>query len=143
MVSLGFTWIHLSSLGFTWIHIDSLGFILGSLGFICIHLNSSHFTWIHLHSLEFARIHWDSLWIRLGARKREHHFHKGKGKGSREKREKGKPGDSLFDLDLTRQRHRAYARTTRNETISRLDSPPQPPIFCYELAPSCAHMGPY
>ena len=31
----------------------------------------------------------------------------------------------------TAPRARTHARTTRNETISRLDSPPQPPIYIY------------
>ena len=45
---------------------------------------------------------------------------KGKRKSSRRKREKGKRPNRDFHPDLTSHRHRAHARTTRNETISRL-----------------------
>ena len=88
-------------IGFTWTHLDSLGF-----------------TWTHLDSLRLTR-------------------EKGKApatKGKREsptggKREKGKVPTPKFDPVLTWQRD--CARThARHETISRLDSPPQPPICC-------------
>ena len=50
------------------------------------------------------------------------------GKAAGRKREKGQGRDREFALDLTRQPDRAHARThartTRNETISRLVSLP-------------------
>ena len=45
---------------------------------------------------------------------------KGKGKTFHRKKEKGKSQTSEIHPDLTSYRHRAHARTTRNETISRL-----------------------
>ena len=63
------------------------------------------------------------------------HPRKGKGKTWRPPKGKGKVPGQDFHSDLTRHTHRAYARTTRNETISRLGdlavSPPQPPIYIY------------
>ena len=53
--------------------------------------------------------------------------HKGKGKASRHKREKGKhaqPDLNFISTRHSRPRARTHERTKRNETISRLDSPP-------------------
>ena len=56
----------------------------------------------------------------LGGREKGTPFPQGKRERLVGEKGKGKPAELEFDLDLTRQRHRAYARTTRNETISRL-----------------------
>ena len=81
---------------------------LVSLGFIWIYLEALALTWIHLDSLGFTKTHLDN----------------GKGEGCRGQRENGKCPPTLLQPDLTRHTHRAYTRTTRNETIPRLDSPP-------------------
>ena len=125
LVSLGFNWTHLNSL--IWIHMDSLGLTwthLDSLGLTWTHLDSLGFTWTHLDSLGLTS-HLDSFWSHCNPTKE-------KGKPPTAKREKGKGRHPHLSPNSTRQADRAHARTprtARHETISRLCSSLQPPIY--------------
>ena len=131
--SIAFTWFHLISTDFTWLHLISFGFIwfhLISLDWILFHLSSCDFTLVHLISLDFNWFHLISLWFHFISLEliRKHctlRREKGKapvGKGKRER--VARTFEAKFH-STTRPRVRTHKR---NETISQLDSPPQPPI---------------
>ena len=140
LISLELTWTHLDSLDLTWVHLDSLGLTwthLDSLDITWVHLDSLGLTWTHLDSLDLTWTHLDSLdltWIPLISfisREREHLISQGKRENiSRPKGKREKGSAIIFEIhsDLTYSCARTHER---NETISRLVSAPQPPIYIY------------
>ena len=108
-VSLGFT---LVSLHLTWFHSVSLGL--------------TWFTWFHLVSLGLT---WSHL-VSLGPSNQPTNTRLSKGKRDQGPRQKGKGNGAETPLEPGIPPYIQSARgDERNETISRLDSLPQPPIY--------------
>jgi hypothetical protein len=92
-----------------------------SLGPTCSHLVSLVLTWSHLFSLGLTYSTWSHL-----VSQRE------KGKADAYKGKRQRPHTRNLTRDVTRQPDRAHARTTRNETTSRLCSlPPTSDTYTY------------
>ena len=113
--SLGFTdiaWLHSATMGLTEFHLDLRGITwshLVSLGLTWLHLVSLGTTWPHLASLGLT-------WTQ--------------GKRDQGPRQKGKGNGHHTPLAPGIPPYIQSARgDERNETISRLDSLPQPPIL--------------
>jgi len=109
LVSLGFTWLHLVPFCLIWFHLISVGrsltrFHSASLGRTWFHLVSLGLTWSHLKS---------------------HGLTREKRKPPELKREKGRARTQDFiRFPPYKQIVCTHTRTKQNQTISRLDSPP-------------------
>ena len=113
-------------------------------------LISFDLTWFQF---DFTWFHFDFTWFPYCPKGKWNYCQKGKGKGSRAEREKGKWHDIILGRDLTRQRHRAHARTTRNDFPVWTHPPtsdrfkPKAYGFCFSRpAPSlrsCSHQWPH
>ena len=128
MISHGFTWFHFFAFGSTWLHLDSFGFTwfhLDSTCFTRFHAVSHGFTSSHLFYMVAIVCCWSHL-TQLELHK-ENKLTQGKREIPQWLKGKGKAATSRFSFCIhltSTPRARTHERTKRNETISRLDSPP-------------------